>query len=199
MAQVIEFHFDFPSPYTYLATTQFPALVARTGAEIVYRPFRVLGLMKLVGNRPTTLECKNKGRYAMTDVGRWAARYGVPVGRHPNMRSFDFGLLAQGALVADDEGRAAEYVRGVYRAVWGEPADLSDRSTLTALLDRMGFDGAGLLERAAAPETIERLDKATEAAAERGVFGTPTFFVGDAMFFGNDRLDFLAETLKAAA
>ena len=85
MARPIEFHFDFMSPYSYLATTQFGALRADTGAEIVYRPFRILELMKLVGNQPTP-ECKNKLKYAGADVGRWAARYQVPFQRNPNMR-----------------------------------------------------------------------------------------------------------------
>jgi 2-hydroxychromene-2-carboxylate isomerase len=71
MASQIEFCFDFASPYSYLAATQLPALSAATCAEIVYRPFRLLELMKIVGNRPTTIECKNKGQYASADIGRW--------------------------------------------------------------------------------------------------------------------------------
>ena len=94
MARPIEFHFDFLSPYSYLATTQFGALRADTGAEIVYRPFRILELMKLVGNQPTP-ECKNKLKYAGADIGRWAARYQVPFQRNPNMRGFDFDVAGK--------------------------------------------------------------------------------------------------------
>jgi 2-hydroxychromene-2-carboxylate isomerase len=85
-----------------------------------------------------------------------------------------------------------------YGAIWAGDIDLSERSNLAAILDRAGFDGAALLEAAGEARYGELLDKSTEAAAQRGVFGSPTFFVGDQMFFGNDRLDFLVESLKAA-
>jgi 2-hydroxychromene-2-carboxylate isomerase len=199
MARQIEFYFDFPSPYSYLATTQFPALVSKTGAEIVYKPFRILELMKMVGNRPTTVECKNKGKYAGVDIGRWAARYKVPFQRNPSLRSVDFAQLGRGALVAIEEGRGADYVTAVYRALWAGDANLAERPALAAFLDTAGFDGEALLKKTDAPDYASRLDQATEAAAERGVFGSPTFFVGDQMFFGNDRLDFLTDAAKAAA
>ena len=199
MACQIEFYFDFPSPYSYLATTQFPALVAKTAVEIVYKPFRVLELMKMVGNRPTTIECKNKGKYAFADVGRWAARYKVPFQRNPNMRGVDYAALGRGALVAIEQGRGADYVKTLYRAIWAGDLHLAERPILAGLFDSAGLDGEALLRKAEAPEYTAQLDKATEAAAERGVFGTPTFFVGDQMFFGNDRLDFVTEAAKAAA
>ncbi|TXL75373.1 2-hydroxychromene-2-carboxylate isomerase [Vineibacter terrae] len=198
MARQIEFYFDFPSPYSYLATTQFPALMSATGAEIVYRPFRILELMKMVGNRPTTIECKNKGKYAGLDIGRWAARYKVPFQRNPGLRSMDFAQLGRGALVAIEAGRGGDYVGAVYRALWAGDADIADRPALAAVLDRAGFDGEALLKQADAPDYVGRLDQATEAAAGRGVFGSPTFFVGDQMFFGNDRLDFVTDAAKAA-
>ena len=89
MPRQIEFYFDFLSPYSYLATTQFPHIRAETGAEIRYTPFRILELMKLVGNRPTTVECKNKGLYAGADIKRWAARYGAPYAPNQHRRGFD--------------------------------------------------------------------------------------------------------------
>ena len=87
MAIQIEFSFDFVSPYSYLAATQLPGLIQTTGAEIVYRPFRVLDLMKIVGNRPTTMECQNKGNYSGVDLARWAARYKVTFQRNPHRRA----------------------------------------------------------------------------------------------------------------
>jgi hypothetical protein len=124
MASQIEFYFDFASPYSYLAATQLPALTAATGTQIVYRPFRLLELMKIVGNRPTTIECRNKGKYASADIGRWAARYKVPFQRNPNLRSFDFAALGRGALVAIDQGRGADYRRMVdatkLQRSWGD-------------------------------------------------------------------------------
>jgi len=197
MARPIEFHFDFLSPYSYLATTQFGALRADTGAEIVYRPFRILELMKLVGNQPTP-ECKNKLKYAGADIGRWAARYQVPFQRNPNMRGFDFDVLRRAALVAIELGQGDVCVPALYRAMWTGDANLGERPVLAGLLDKAGLDGQGLLEKSDTPHYTKQLDEATTTAAERGVFGSPTFFVGEQMFFGNDRLDFVAAAAKAA-
>lgn len=198
MPRQLEFYFDFVSPYSYLATTQFSLIRADTGAEIIYTPFRILELMTLVGNRPTTIECKNKGAYAGADIRRWAARYRVPFKRNPHLRSFDHDLLRRAALAAIEQGRGNIYVETVYGALWAGDVDLSERPNLTAVLDQAGLDGEALLKVAAEARYGELLDKSTEAAAERGVFGSPTFFVGDQMFFGNDRLDFVVDALKAA-
>jgi 2-hydroxychromene-2-carboxylate isomerase len=195
----IEFYFDFISGYSYLASIALPPLVAERAATIRYRPFGLLDLMKIVGNRPTTLESKNKGDYAMTDIQRWAKRYGVPFAPNPFWQGIDFAMLGAGLIVASDEGRAADYVNAVYPAVYGEPRDLGQRAELLDVLDKAGFDGAGLLARAQSPGYVERLAKDTNEAAARGVFGSPTMFVDGKMFFGNDRLDFVAEALRAAA
>ena len=199
MAIQIEFYFDFVSPYSYLAATQLSGLIEATGAEIVYRPFRLLDLMKIVGNRPTTMECQNKGNYAGADIARWAARYKVPFQRNPNRRNFDYAVLGRGALVAIDKGRGANYVDLVFRALFAGEQDLADTTVFASLLDQAGFDGAGLLRASVGAEHIARLEQQTADAAERGVFGSPTFFVRDQMFFGNDRLDFVTEAAHAAA
>ncbi len=197
MTRQIDFYFDFASPYSYLANTQLPALAQ--GATIAHKPFRILELMKIVGNRPTTIESKAKGRYAGIDLGRWATRYGVTLQRNPNMRGFDFDALRRGTLVANDLGKSQTYVDAVFRAAWASDANLAELPVLAAVLNEAGLDGAALMARAAEPAYVTRLDKDTEAAAERGVFGAPTFFVGDEMYFGNDRLEFVAGALKTAA
>ena len=198
MTRTIDFYFDFPSPYAYLAHTQLPGIAAEHGATIAYHPFRILELMKIVGNRPTTIECKSKGRYAGVDLQRWTKRYKVDFARNPHSKSFDFAELERGALVAIEDGRGAAYVTAIFAAIWGKPVDLSLRPALIDVLDKAGLDGSRLLERARAESVHAKLDAETQAAAERGVFGAPTIFVGDQMFFGNDRLDFVAEALRAA-
>jgi 2-hydroxychromene-2-carboxylate isomerase len=195
----IDFYFDFISPYSHLANAALPRLAARQGASIDYRPFCLIDLMKIVGNRPTTLECRNKGAYAMTDLQRWARSYRAPFAPNPFWPSIDFAELGRGAFVAIDNGKGAAYVDAVYSAVFGEPRDLSRRSELLGVLDKAGFDGGRLLERAGSTEYAVRLERSTQAAAERGVFGSPTMFVGGEMFFGNDRLDFLTEAVRSAA
>ena len=198
MTRTIDFYFDFPSPYAYLAHTQLPEIAAEHGATIAYHPFRILELMKIVGNRPTTIECKSKGRYAGVDLQRWTKRYKVDFARNPHSKSFDFAELERGALVAIEVGRGAAYVTAIFAAIWGKPVDLSLRPALIDVLDKAGLDGSRLLERARAESVHAKLDAETQAAAERGVFGAPTIFVGDQMFFGNDRLDFVVEALRSA-
>jgi len=197
MSRAIEFYFDFVSPYSYLASTQLPALAREHGAELAYKPFRVLELMKLVGNRPTTIECQNKRRYAGADLGRWAKRYGVGIRQNPHMRKVDTTWLLRGALIAADDGRAAPYVSAVFGELWDGERDLGQTTEIIAALNRAGFDGVKLLERAAHSDVIARLDQETAAAAERGVFGSPSIFVGNEHFFGNDRFEFVAAALAA--
>jgi 2-hydroxychromene-2-carboxylate isomerase len=199
MTRTIDFYFDFPSPYAYLAHTQLPRIAAEHGASIAYHPFRILELMKIVGNRPTTIECKNKGKYAGVDLQRWVKRYKVHFSRNPHSKSIDFAELDRGALVALEDGCGAEYVTAVFAAVWGNSQELAQRSVLINVLSRAGLDGQHLIERASTAAVIAQLEAETNAAAERGVFGAPTIFVGDQMFFGNDRLDFVVEALRAAS
>ena len=125
MTRTIDFYFDFPSPYSYLAHTQLPKIAAEHGATVAYHPFRILELMTIVGNRPTTIECKNKGKYAGADLQRWTKRYNVDFARNPHSKSFDFAELDRGALVAIEDGRGAEYVTAVFAAIWAKPVDLS--------------------------------------------------------------------------
>ena len=199
MTRTIDFYFDFPSPYAYLAHTQLPGIAAAHGARIAYHPFRILELMKIVGNRPTTLECKNKGKYAGADLQRWVSKYKVDFARNPHSKGFDFAELDRIALVAIQDGSGAQCVTAIFDAVWGRPQDLSQRSVLVDVIDKAGLDGHALLDRANTDRVKAQLEAETAAAADRGVFGAPTMFVGEQMFFGNDRLDFVVEELGARA
>jgi len=194
----IDFYFDFPSPYSYLASTQLPKLAQSYGVTIAYRPFRILEAMKIVNNRPTTIESAAKGKYAGADLVRWVKRYGVPFERNPNRRNFDFALLGQIVLAANDQGRGQDCVNAIFAAAWASADNIGDKSVLAQRLDAAGFSGANLIEQASGADYAARLNDDTTKAAERGVFGAPTIFVGDELFFGNDRLDFVAEALAAA-
>jgi 2-hydroxychromene-2-carboxylate isomerase len=198
MTAAIDFYFDFVSPYSYLASTVLPGVAASHGAAIDYRPFTLIELMQKVGNRPTTIECQNKGVYVMADLERWAKRYQVEFVPNPAWQRIDFAELGRGALVALDDGRGADYVAAIFRAVWGDAADLSRRSKLMDILGQAKLDGDRLFQRAASAEYVARLKDCTTAAAERGVFGSPTMFVGKEMFFGNDRFEFMTQALALA-
>jgi 2-hydroxychromene-2-carboxylate isomerase len=198
MTAAIDFYFDFVSPYSYLARI-LPGIAKGHAGSINYRPFTLLELMQKVGNRPTSIECQNKGAYVIADLQRWARRYQVGFAPNPFWQTIDFPELGRGALVAVDEGRGGDYVTAIFRAIWGEAADLSQRPKLIAVLAQANIDGARLLQRAASAEYAAKLEQNTAAAAERGVFGSPTMFVGKEMFFGNDRFDFVTQALAAAA
>jgi 2-hydroxychromene-2-carboxylate isomerase len=188
MAQV-EFFFDFRSPYSYLAHSQVGDL------DLAVRPMDVLEVMKEVGNTPTTITCAAKGRYAGADLRRWTALYGVKFERHPDMRALDGRRLLRAVLAAGDQAREA--VTALFPAVWGEPEPLATAEDIAAVLAKAGvrIDAATLDD----PTLDARLSEASHAAAERGVFGAPTFIEGGEMFFGNDRLDFLRRHLEQAA
>lgn len=191
MTRRLEFFFDFRSPYSYLANSQLAGL----DVDVAYRPLEILELMKQVGNVPTSVICKPKSRYLGADLQRWARIYGVPFQRHPEMASIDARRLLRAALAANELGQAPQVVGAIFRAFWGVPAPLATAADVVAVLNAAGVSAPDLSSRIDDPALDEALDKATAAAAERGVFGAPTMFVGDEMFFGNDRLDFVRDAL----
>jgi 2-hydroxychromene-2-carboxylate isomerase len=190
----VAFHFDYRSPYSYLAMTQISDI------DLTLHPFDVIDVMKRVGNTPTTITCKVKGDYASVDLGRWSRRYGVPLSRNPQMREIDGRRLLRATLAIPDGPERRKAVEALFKAMWAEPAALGSPADIAALLASAGVvGGASLADRMDSDELEAALDAANAAAAERGVFGSPSFFVGDEMFFGNDRLEFLRDALKVAA
>ena len=190
MAATIEFYFDFQSPYSYLAHSQLPSL----NAPVRLVPFSVLPLMKLVNNTPTTITCSVKNTYATKDLGRWAALYGVPV-IPASRKGLDAELLLRVATAAPEDGTRATVVDAIYNAMWGGQG-VPTPDGLEAVLAARGLPAADLIAAAGQESVVKALEAATVAAAERGVFGAPTIFVGDEMFFGNDRLNFVRECLS---
>lgn len=191
MSRRLEFFFDYRSPYSYLANTQLPGL----DVEVAYRPFDILGLMNQVGNVPTSVICKPKSRYLGADLQRWVRIYGVPFQRHPEMAAIDARRLLRASLAGEELGQAAPAVAAIFKAFWGVPAPLATTDDVVAVLADAGVSAPDLAARIDDPALDAALDKATAAAAERGVFGAPTMFVVDEMFFGNDRFDFVREAL----
>lgn len=195
----VDFFFDFISPYTYLARTQLDAVAARTGARFKTWPIHIIKLMKIVGNSPTTVLCNNKRNYAGQDLARWSARYQVPFQFNPHVMQGDHSLTLRGALVAQELKLEEQYNRAVFSAFWTDAVNVTDRGEVVRYLEAAGLDGSSILNKAEEPEYAKRLESNTQLAAERGVFGSPTFIIGDDLFFGNDRLDFLEARLKKSA
>jgi 2-hydroxychromene-2-carboxylate isomerase len=190
----VAFHFDYRSPYSYLAMTQIGDI------DLTLHPFDVIDVMKRVGNTPTTITCKVKGVYAGADLGRWTRRYGVPFSRNPQMREIDGLRLLRATLAIPDGPERRKAMEALFKAMWAEPAPLGTPADIAALLTSAGVaESAALAERMDSAELEATLDAANAAAAARGVFGSPSFFVGEEMFFGNDRLEFLREALAVTA
>lgn len=193
MNKQVEFYFDVGSPASYLAWTQIAQLAERHGAEVVYQPMLLGGVFKATGNAsPASVPAK--GRYTRIDFERFARRYEVPFAQNPFFPINTMQLM-RGAVALLDGDQFQPYVDAVFRAIWVEGQNMGDPDVVARVLGGQGFDVAGLLQQVNDPAVKERLRQITERAIERGVFGAPTFFVGDEMFFGQDRLDFVEAAL----
>ncbi|MGJ7493722.1 2-hydroxychromene-2-carboxylate isomerase [Variovorax sp. RT4R15] len=197
MTHSIDFYFDFGSPAAYLAATQLPHIAADAGATLVWKPMLLGGVFQATGNH-SPAEIKLKGRYLNKDMARFAKRYGVPFVHNPNF-PINTLLLMRGAagLQTEQPERFMDYVKAIYDAMWVDGRNMNDPATVGAVLQAAGFDAAAVLALANAQATKDRLKATTQEAVERGVFGAPTMFVGDEMFWGQDRLDFVREALAA--
>jgi len=188
----LEFFYDFTSPYSYLASTRVEAVAARAGAELRWRPFLLGGVLKATGNR-APIEVPAKGKYMLQDLQRWADRLGVPY-RFPESFPIASILALRCAFGAEAQGKLVPFTHAVFRAAWGEGRDIARPEVVAAIGNAVGLDGAALV--ASAPEHKQALVASTQEAVDRGAFGGPAFFVGDQLFVGNDRLDFVEEALR---
>ncbi len=194
--KTFEFWFDFGSPAAYLAFTQIPRLEAETDANAIFCPMLLGGVFQATGNQsPAAIPAK--GTYTFTDFDRFAKRYGVPFNQNPHF-PINTLLLMRGAvgLQQQDDARFKTYCNAMFKAIWVESLNMNDPATVGTALHHAGFDPQALLTLANEPATKDALKSATQEAVDRGVFGAPTFFVGNQMFWGQDRLDFLKEALQ---
>ena len=194
MTKTVEFYFDFGSPYSYLAYRALPAIAAANGAEIVWRPMLLGGVFKATGNQ-SPVEIPAKGNWLQQDLLRWAARYGALFKRNPYF-PVNTLVLMRGAVGMQMRGLDfPRYVETIFHAMWAEPHNLGDQRELAAVLRQAGFDADAFQSLVNDSPVKEQLKKNTEVAVARGVFGAPTFFVGEEMFWGQDRLEFVAAAL----
>jgi 2-hydroxychromene-2-carboxylate isomerase len=185
----IEFWFEFGSNYSYLATLRIEVLARDAGVTVLWRPFLLGPIFRELGwnTSPFILQAA-KGRYMWRDMERQAAKYGLPW-RRPSVFPRSAILPMRVATLGTDAAWIGEFCRRVMHQNWVQDREIDDpapvREALTGLVD----DPEAVLAAALAPANKLRLRTHTEAAAARGIFGAPTFFVGDEMFWGNDRLE----------
>jgi 2-hydroxychromene-2-carboxylate isomerase len=197
MARTLEFFFDFASPYSYLASEQVEAIVQRTGAELRWRPFLLGAVFKATGNVPP-VSTASKASYLAKDLVDWTRYLGLPEFRMPENFPIHSLKANRLALVAAEHGRVAPFSHAAFRAPFAEGKDLGDPKVLEALARAAGLDPEKALAQIETPEIKDALRRNTEEAIARGAFGAPTFFVGDQMFFGSDRLAFVERALREA-
>ena len=196
MAKEVEFYFDVGSPAAYLAWKQLPKIAAETGAQVLYRPFLLGGVFQATGNK-SPMEVPAKGHYMLQDLQRYARRYGVDFQHNPHF-PINTLMLMRGAvgLQMRQPMRMPVYVDAVFHAIWVDGRNMNDPATVAAVIKDAGFERTQFQDLASDPVVKEQLKANSTQAVGRGVFGAPTFFVGDQMYWGQDRLDFVKEALQ---
>lgn len=189
----LEFFFDFISPWAYLASTRVEPLAADCGTTVRWIPVE-LERVKTLTERETVPYTPVFMQYVTRDVMRWAERYGVRVSMPVVVPTTP---LLHGFFFAEAAGTVPAYVHRVFQSRWGRGKDLSDETVLRSIATDCGLNVQAFISATTAEPNAVKLEANCRAAAERGVFGVPTCAVGDEIFWGNDRLDFVAEALAA--
>ena len=190
MAKNLEFLFDFGGPNSYLAHKSLPEICARAGAELVYVPILLGGLFKLTNNQAPMMryaETPAKRNYEMLEFDRFVKAHALPFKMNPRFPINSLYLM-RGAVAAQQLACFALYVDTVMAAMWEDGRDMGEAKIVRQVLDSAGLNSAALLALADDPDVKAELMANTEAAAKRGAFGVPTFFVGEEMFWGKERL-----------
>ena len=198
MTVKVDFIFDFGSPNAYFSLRVLPSILDRTGAELNLIPCLLGGIFKATGNQPPMLafgNIKNKLDYEMLETRRFVEKH--------QLNKFVFNphfpvntlMLMRGAIVAQQRGQLDAYVEAGLAAMWEDSLKMDDPEVYIQSMTKAGFDGAELLEATQDASVKQKLIDNTEMAVQRGAFGIPTFFVGEEMFFGKDRLGLLEEQL----
>jgi 2-hydroxychromene-2-carboxylate isomerase len=197
----LEFHFDFGSPNAYLAHLVIPEIEQRTGAKFEYVPVLLGGVYKLTGNRSpaeSLAGIKNKPQYERLETARFLKRHGIARFRQNPFFPVNTLTIMRGAIAAQRLGVFERYVDEIYRHMWSEPKKLDDPAVLRAALIESGFDADRFAELVQDAGVKAQLLDNTERSVARGTFGSPTFFVGDEIFFGKDRLRDVEEMILTA-
>lgn len=194
--KTVDFYFDLSSPYSYLAATQLGPLAARHGAAVRWKPVVLAAVFQAAGN-VMPAQSPPKARHMLVDLERWARHHGVPFAMSSH---FPVNAIKPERMIvaAQPTGRAAELGLGLFRAMWVDDQNISDPAVMRAVATAAGLDADALLAAIETPAVKDGLRANTDEAIARGVFGAPAMFVGDELFWGNDRLHFLEDALRGA-
>jgi 2-hydroxychromene-2-carboxylate isomerase len=190
----LRFLFDVGSPTAYLAWKRLPKIIERTGATVDHVPILLGGIFKATGNAPPGTVAA-KGRWMADDMALWAKRDGTAFAMNPKF-PINTTAMMRGCIAAQDRGEFHAYTDAVFHGMWRDARAMGDLAVLGATLAEAGLDPAAYAAAIESQPVKDRLRANTEAAVAAGVFGAPSFFVGDRLFFGQDRTDFVELALK---
>jgi 2-hydroxychromene-2-carboxylate isomerase len=195
----IRFYFDFGSPNAYLCHLVIPDLEKRTGERIEYVPILLGGIFKATNNVSPVISLqgiKNKGEYQALETKRFLAQHKIArFARNPFFPVNTLQIM-RGAIAAQNLDCYTHYVEQIYRYMWAEPRKMDDTDVIRAAIEESGLPTDELLSEMQSPHVKAKLIENTEEAVTRGVFGSPSFFVGDELFFGKDRLREIEEEIE---
>ena len=194
MAKNIDFYFDFGSPTAYLAFTQLQLIAKRNGVNLIFHPILLGGIFKATGNSPPAA-IPAKGLYMMRDLQRYAEKYQVPYERNPFFPINTLSLM-RGAVSYQNNGDFERYVNVIFHNMWVEPKNLNDEDVLKKMLIENNFEYNDFLKRTSDQRIKDQLISNTEKVVQKGAFGAPTIFIGEEMFFGQDRMDFIEQYIN---
>jgi 2-hydroxychromene-2-carboxylate isomerase len=201
MSKTVDFIFDFASPNAYLAWKALPGVLARTGARVNVVPCLLGGLFKLTGNQaPMTAfgGVKGKLEYERLETQRFIDKHGLTAFRFNPHFPVNTLLIMRGFLAARRANAGDAFLDAVLKAMWEDGKKMDDPAVAAEVLSTAGLDAKAILDATQDPGVKAELAANTNAAAARGAFGIPTFFVGDEMFFGKERLGQIEEELRQA-
>lgn len=196
--RTVEFHFDFGSPNAYLSHLVIPGIERRTGASFVYVPILLGGVFKLTNNRSpaeTLAGIRNKPEYQRLETARFIQRHGITRFTPNPFFPVNTLVLMRGAIAAQRLGVFVQYVDEIYRHMWAEPKKLDDPAVLRGALVESGLDAERILALTQTKDVKDELLANTQRSVERGSFGSPTFFIGNDIYFGKDRLRDVEEAI----
>ncbi len=197
----VEFHFDFGSPNAYLSHLVIPDIEKRTGVKFEYVPVLLGGVFKITNNRSpaeSLAGIKNKPEYERLETTRFIRRHGITSFKSNPYFPVNTLMMMRGAIAARSLAVFERYVDEMYRNMWADPKKMDDPGVFRAALDDAGLETARILELIETRPVKDQLLENTQRSVQRGTFGSPTFFVGDEIFFGKDRLRDVEEMIVAA-
>ena len=195
----VEFHFDFGSPNAYLSHLVIPEIEKRAGIKFEYVPVLLGGVFKLTNNRSPAQSLagiKNKPQYERLETERFIRRHGITRFASNPFFPVNTLMMMRGAIAARSPGVFERYVDEMYRHMWAEPKKMDEPEIFRKALIEAGFDADQFFELIETREIKEELINNTQRSVERGTFGSPTFFVGNEIFFGKDRLRDVEELIN---